>query len=169
MRRKLQLQNTDINPRNSEPGLITRIDEGSMYVKVPLGLGCKTCPNKSACTFSGPERAYRTFRVRRIQGCRVGDRVLVHESGATLAITWLVLVVLPLVLILAGYGLLTCCVQFPYATFVLWVIGVALWIAAMYAANLWVERGVHFRERVQPVTNLRHKSERIEKSRMEGR
>jgi positive regulator of sigma E activity len=153
-----------MNTLSTEPGLIIRIEEGSMYVKVPVGLGCNACPNKSACTFSRPERAYRTFRLRYITGCHVGDRVLVHVPGAALAITALVLIVLPFVFILAGCGLLTCCVRFPHATIILWLVGVALWLAAMYGANLWMEHAVRFRERVRTVAELRRDSARVEGS-----
>lgn len=153
-----------MNPLSTEPGLITRIEEGSMYVKVPVGLGCNVCPNKMSCTFGGPERAYRTFRVHREEGCRVGDRVLVHVPGAVLGVTGFVLVGLPFLLILGGYGVLKCCVQFPYATFVLWVVGITLWLVAMYGANAWIERGIQFRERIEHVADLRPRHERVEDS-----
>jgi positive regulator of sigma E activity len=162
-------RDTTMNMLSTEPGLITRIENGSMYVKVPVGLGCNACPKKTACTFSGPERAYRTFRVHQAKGCIVGDRVLVHVPGVALAVMGLVLIILPVVLILAGYGLLTCCVLFPYATVVLWVVGVALWLASMYGANYWMEHAVQFRERVQTVDELRHESERTRESITEER
>ena len=150
-----------MTPLSTEPGLITRIEKGSMYVKVPVGLGCNVCPNKLSCTFSGPERAYRTFRVHHEEGCRVGDRVLVHVPGAVLGVTGLVFVGLPFLLVLGGYSLLSCCVQFPFAALFLWIIGIALWLAAMYGANAWIERGVQFRERVEPVAELLRRHERI--------
>lgn len=143
-----------MNELSTEPGLITRIEDGWMHVKVPVGLGCNACGNKSLCTFSGPERAYRTFRIKHIAGCEVGDRVLVHLPGSVLAITALVMIALPVAMILAGYGLLVCCLQFPYATLLLWLTGVVLWAAALYGANYWMERGVRFQERVRPVAEL---------------
>ncbi|MFQ6004465.1 MAG: SoxR reducing system RseC family protein [Woeseia sp.] len=143
---------------STDPGLITRIENGWMYVKVPVGLGCNACPTKSACTFSGPDRAYRTFRIRHIAGCQVGDRVLVQVPGRVLGITALVMIVLPVVMILAGYNLLVCCMRFPYATLLLWLIGTALWIAAIYGANYWMEHGIRFQERVWPVAELLHEA-----------
>lgn len=139
---------------STDPGLIIRIENGWMYVKVPVGLGCNACPNKMACTFSGPDRAYRTFRIRHIAGCQVGDRVLVHVPARVLGLTALVMIVLPVVMILAGYKLLACCMQFPYAPLLLWLIGAALWMAALYGANYWIEHGVRFQERVRPVAEL---------------
>jgi len=90
--------------------------------------------------------------------------VLVHMPGTVLDVTGLVFVALPLDLNLSGHGLLTCCTQFPYTTLIHWVVGVALWLAAMYRSNNWIERGARFRERVQPTTVLRQKHERIEES-----
>ncbi len=146
-----------MTPLSTEPGLITRIDDSSMYVKVPVGLGCNACPNKMSCTFSGPERAYRTFRVHREPACRVGDRVLVHVPGAVLGVTGFVFVALPFLMILGGYGLWSCCLQFPYATILLWGVGISMWVAAMYGANIWIEHGVQFRERVEPIDEMRRR------------
>ncbi len=125
-----------------------------MYVKVPVGLGCRACPNKTLCTFSGPDRAYRTFRIRHIEGCRKGDRVLVNVPISVLGVTALVMLGLPIVMILGGHGLLDCCVQFSYATALLWLAGVALWFAAMYGVNHWMEHAARFQERVRPVADL---------------
>jgi len=63
-------------PLSSEPGLITCIEKEWMHVKVPVGNGCAACPNSSKCTFNGPDRAYRSFRIRRTADCQIGDRVL---------------------------------------------------------------------------------------------
>jgi positive regulator of sigma E activity len=139
-----------VNELTTDPGLITRIENDWMFVKVPVGLGCSACANKSACTFSGPKRAYRTFRIRQIAGCQVGDRVLVHVPGAVLGITALVMIALPVALILVGNSLLVCCLKFPYATLLLWLVGAALWMAAMYGANYWIEHGVRFQDRIWP-------------------
>lgn len=136
---------------SADPGLITRIDKGWMYVKVPVGSGCRACAMKSQCTFSGPNSAYRTFRVREVPECRVGDRILVEVPSNVLAVTGLVLVVLPAAMILAGYWLIQCCLQFPYATPLLWLAGIAVWLAAMYSANRWVDRSARFRERITTV------------------
>jgi len=135
-------------------GLITRINDGWMEIKVSLLDKCSACANKSMCTFSGPENAYQTFRVPRVTNCRVGDRVLVQVPGTRLAMTALVMIALPLVLLLSGYALRDCCMRFPYATLLLALIGIALWIAAMYGANRWMERNIRFQERVYPVKDL---------------
>jgi positive regulator of sigma E activity len=143
-----------VSELSSDPGLITRIENGWMHVKVPVGLGCRACPNKTVCTFSGPDRAYRTFRIRHVEGCQTGDRVLVNVPISVLGVTALVMLGLPIVMILGGYGLLDCCVKFPNAMVLLWLAGAVMWLAAMYGANHWMEHSARFRERVQPVAEL---------------
>lgn len=133
-----------------------------MHVKVPVGGGCGGCPNKMSCNFTGPERAYRTFRIPVEEGCRVGDRVLVHVPGAVLGLTGLVLLGLPVVLLLGGYALLECCVRFPTATLLLWVAGIVIWLAAMYGTNKWIERGAQFRERIEKVPTRSSHRKRLE-------
>lgn len=86
--------------------------------------------------------------------------MLVHVPGAVLGVTGLVFVALPFLLILGGYGLLTCCLQFPYAAILLWGIGIPIWVAAMYGANVWIERGVQFQEHVEPVDEMLRRLER---------
>lgn len=141
----------DMIELSENPGLVTRIENGWMHVKVPVGSGCGTCAVKSQCTFSGPNSAYRTFRVRQVPDCSVGDRILVEVPSSVLGVTGLVLVVLPAAMILAGYWLIQCCLQFPYATPLLWLAGITVWLAAMYAANRWVDRSARFREQITTV------------------
>ncbi len=134
-----------------DPGLITSIEAGWMHIKVPVGHGCRACPNKTACTFSGPDRAYRTFRIRYVEGCQIGDRVLVIVPASAIGVAALVMLVLPVLMLFGGYVLLECCMEFPYATVLLWLAGIVLWFAAMYGANYWMEHAARFQERVQPV------------------
>lgn len=135
---------------STNPGLVMRIDKGWMYVKVPVGSGCHACERKSQCTFSGPERGYRTFRVRQVPDCRVGDRILVDVPSSALTVAGIVLVLVPVLMILAGYWLLHAWLRFPYATPLLWLIGLAAWLALMFAVNKWMERSARFNERVTP-------------------
>jgi positive regulator of sigma E activity len=135
---------------SNSPGLITRIDKGWMYVKVPVGSGCHACAGRSQCTFSGPKRAYRTFRIRQAPECRVGDRVLVDVPSGAMAVAGVVFVLVPAAMILAGYWLLDNWLRFPHATTMLWLIGLAAWLATMFAVNRWMERSARFKERVTP-------------------
>ena len=135
---------------STDPGLVTRIDKGWMYVKVPVGSGCRACASKSQCTFSGPARAYRTFRIRQVPECRVGDRSLVNVPSSAFTVAGIVFVVVPVVMILAGYWLLDSWLRFPYATPLLWLTGLMVWLVAMYAVNKWMERSTRFNERVTP-------------------
>lgn len=135
---------------STNPGLVTRIDKGWMYVKVPVGSGCHACVRRSQCTFSGPKRGYRTLRIRQVPECRVGDRILVDVPGAAFAIAGIVFVLVPVVMILAGYWLLNSWLRFPYAMPLLWLTGLTAWLVTMYAVNRWMERSARFNEQVTP-------------------
>ena len=137
-------------PLSTNPGLVIRIDEPWMYVKVPVGSGCRACARQSQCSFSGPERAYRSFRVRRVPDCRVGDRILIDVPGSALTGARIVLVLVPALMILAGYWLLETWLRFPYATPLLWLVGLVAWLVLMFAVNKWMERSARFNERVIP-------------------
>jgi positive regulator of sigma E activity len=136
---------------STDPGLVTRIDKEWMYVKVPVGSGCRACSIKSQCTFSGPARAYRMFRIRQVPECRVGDRILVNVPSSAFTVAGIVFVVIPVVMILAGYWLLNSWLRFPHATPLLWLSGTAVWLALMVAVNKWMERSARFNERVTPL------------------
>ncbi len=119
-----------------------------MDVKVPTGADCAVCPVKSACTFSGPESAYRTHRVALIPGCVVGDRVWVDEPTSVLVVTLLVVVGVPVILLFAGYAINACCVRYPYGVAALWLAGIAVWVIVLYGANLWMARAAPFQVRI---------------------
>lgn len=137
-----------------QPGLITHIDDDGMSVKVPTGADCAACPGKSACTFQGPDSSYRTLRVQHLDGCAVGDRLMVDEPGSVLAVTLMVVVGLPVVLMLGGYALAECCVRFPYATLLLWVSGVALWAGGLVLVNRWMIRAPMFQTTIRRPAEL---------------
>lgn len=136
---------------SNSPGLITRMDRGWMYVKVPVGSGCHACVSKSQCTFSGPKRAYRTFRIRQAPECRVGDRIRVDVPSGAMAVAGIVFVLVPVVMILAGYWLLESWLRFPHSMPLLWLIGISAWLVLLFAVNKWMERSVRFSERVTPL------------------
>lgn len=134
----------------TNPGLITRVDNDWMYVKVPVGSGCRACANRSQCSFSGPARAYRTFRVRQIPDCRVGDRIMVDVPSSALTVAAIVFVLVPVLMILAGYWLLNSWLQFPNAMPLLWILGLSAWMLLLFGVNKWMERSARFKERVTP-------------------
>ena len=89
------------------PGLITRIEGDRMDVKVPTAEDCPACPVKSVCTFEGPASAYRTLHVASRDGYRVGDRVEVEEPISVLGVTFVALVLVPVILLSIGHWLTT--------------------------------------------------------------
>jgi len=129
--------------------LITAIEGDWMFVKVPTGTDCDVCQVKSACTFQGPDAAYRMLRVARVVGCAVGDRVWVEQPASVLGIGLLALAVLPVALVFAGYALSVCCFQFPYANLLLWVIGIAVWLVAIYGTNQWLTHAPRFQTTIR--------------------
>jgi positive regulator of sigma E activity len=138
-------------PLSTNPGLISRIEKGWMHVKVPVGTGCHACARKSQCTFSGPRRAYRTFRVRRLPECQVGDRVLVDILRSALTIAGIVLVIVPVLMIFGGYWLLQTWLRFPDAMPLLWLVGITAWLLLLFAVNKWIERSARFNQQIRPL------------------
>jgi positive regulator of sigma E activity len=136
---------------SNSPGLITRINGDWMYVKVPVGSGCHACARKSQCTFSGPGRAYRTFRIRQAPECRVGDRILVDVPSGAMLVAGIVFILVPVVMMLFGYWALNSWLRFPHATTMLWLIGISAWLTLLFAVNKWMERSVRFTERITPL------------------
>lgn len=132
-----------------QPGMVVRIGGNRMSVKVPTGADCVACHSKMACTFQGPESAYKTLEVPRLADCSVGDRVLVEEPASILLVALVVLLVLPVALLLGGYALAGCCVQFRYAILVLSLGGISLWCLGLYAANRWLSEAKRFQPRVR--------------------
>ena len=80
----------------------------------------------------------------------MGQRVNVDEPPTTLAPAALALVALPLALIVLGRTLLECCVHFRFATATVWLVGIGVWIAALYGTNLWMSRAALFRATIRP-------------------
>jgi positive regulator of sigma E activity len=132
-----------------EPGLITHIDDQGMSVKVRSGVDCAACPGKMACSFQGPDSAYRTLRVQLIDGCAVGDRLMVEEPASVLGVALLLVLALPLTLMLTGYWLAANLLRFPYAALILWLTGIAVWVGALYVANRWMSRSPRFQTAVR--------------------
>ncbi len=122
-----------------------------MVVKVPTGVDCTVCSTKSACTFRGPDSAYRTYRVKREVGYSVGDRVRIDEPGGVLGVALLATVVAPVTLIVTGYVLLDCCVRFRYAIAVFWLVGLLLWTTVLFVANRWMTHAARFQPRIRPI------------------
>ena len=137
------------------PGLITRIDGDRMDVKVPTAEDCPACPIKSVCTFEGPASAYRTLHVASRDGYRVGDRVEVEEPISVLGVTFVALVLVPVILLSIGHWLTT---RFEdtleMASF--WGTSAATWLVVVYLANRWMTRSPRFATRIRRVARLQN-------------
>jgi len=120
-----------------------------MEVKVPTGDDCTVCPVKTACSFEGPKKAYRVFRVQRQNDYAVGDRVEIEEPGSVLAVAALVIIFVPIVLMASGYGLLAWIDIRSQSPVLPWVAGIGIWLVVLFLANRWVSQSRRFQTRVR--------------------
>lgn len=131
------------------PGLITRVDNDWMEVKVPTGDDCTVCPVRTACSFEGPKKAYRIYRVGRQDDYAVGDRVEVEEPASVLTVAFLVIAVVPLILLVLGYELTVWIDAASRSPVLMWLAGIAAWFALLILANRWVSRSPRFQTRIR--------------------
>lgn len=131
------------------PGLITRVDSEWMEVKVPTGEDCTVCPAKSACSFEGPKKAYRVFKVPRQGDYAEGDRVDVEDPPSVLAVAFAAFVVAPVLLLALGFELMTRFDKLAHWPVVVWTAGIVVWLAVIVLANRWVSRATRFQTRIR--------------------
>ena len=130
------------------PGLITRIDGDRMDVKVPTAEDCPACPIKSLCNFDGPADAYRTLHVASRGDYKVDDRVEVEEPILVLGVTFVALVLVPVVLLTIGYWLAAWSGN-TLAMPSLWTAGTATWLVVVYIANRWMIHSPRFETHIR--------------------
>ena len=131
------------------PGLITRIDNEWMEVKVPTGEDCTVCPVKSACSFEGPKKAYRFFQVPRQSDYAEGDRVEVEDPGSVLGVAFVAFVLVPALLLVIGFGLTTHFDSVAQSPILAWTAGILVWLAVIVLANRWISRATRFQTRIR--------------------
>ncbi len=131
-----------------EKGLVTEIRDGLMEVRVPRAEGCSACAARNACTFVGPDSAYRRVRLAHRTGIAVGDLLSLEFSDAARNLSALILFGSP-ILFVAGGVLVAQYVQFAYAEVVAVLAGVVLYGLTLILANRWVSRVRAFQPRVR--------------------
>lgn len=89
-----------------EIGKVTKIDNSWMDIKVPSNNGCDKCGLKSACTFSGPDDAYRHFKVPYQPGVEEGNLVKMEILEAAKNISTLIIFGSPILLFFISYFLI---------------------------------------------------------------
>lgn len=136
-----------------ETGKVTIIENGWMEVKVPTGKGCTFCGGKSACTFSGPDSAYRNFKLPYQSGIQEGTRITLEIRESAQTISALIIFGSPVILFLASYLLINNYFRIPnseiwsvLATFVFYGI-------TLFLSNRWLTRLSMFQPRVIGVEN----------------
>ncbi len=131
------------------PGLITRVGDEWIEVRVPTGEDCSVCPVKSACSFEGPTKAYRVFQVPRQGDYVKGDRVEVEDPPSVLAVAFAVFVVAPVFLLGIGIWLTTRFDDVAQAPILVWTAGIIIWLAVIFLANRWLSRAARFQTRIR--------------------
>ena len=89
-----------------ETGKVASIQGKWMNVKVPTGNGCALCQEKSTCTFSGPDSAYRHFRFPVQPGVQEGNRVTLEIRDTAQNLSAFIIFGSPVILFPASYLLI---------------------------------------------------------------
>jgi positive regulator of sigma E activity len=136
-----------------ETGKVTQIENGWMEVKVPTGNGCALCKGKSACTFRGPDSAYRHFKLPHQPGIQEGNRVSLEIRDAAQNLSAFILFGSPVILFLASYLLINYYFRIPNSE--IWSVAVTavLYGITLFLSNRWLSRLPMFQPRLTGVGN----------------
>ena len=96
-----------------EIGKVTKIEADWMNIKIPVREGCNSCSVKSACSFVGPDSAYRYLKLPQKPGILEGDQVVLETKESVQNISALIVFVLPIFLIIGCYLLAKYFFQIP--------------------------------------------------------
>lgn len=123
-----------------EVGKVERIDRRWIELRVPPSEGCLMCHSKASCSFHGPESAYGHIKIPYQSGIDVGDKVIFETKEAARNISSLVVFGMPILLILAGYFVVTQYFPIPYAE--VWGIlsGIIVYGMLLIGFNKWFSR-----------------------------
>ncbi len=123
-----------------ETGKVIRIENQQATVQMRSSEQCHVCAAKSACSFNGPESAYRYMTVPLQKGIREGDVVSLEYRGRSRIFSALIVFLLPILLILAGYFLTD--YFFRTANSGMWgaIGGFLLSVPVLYGLNRLLER-----------------------------
>jgi len=123
-----------------ETGKIVAIELGRMKVKMPTGEGCEMCGLKKACTYQGPDSAYRFFEVSHVKGAEVGDLATVETNNNAQNISALIVFGSPIILFAITYMLLHGLFHLSYSEIWSTVVTMVLYVVALIYGNRLVDR-----------------------------
>ena len=131
-----------------EVGKVTKIEDGWLHVQIPTGEGCTSCGAKTACSFKGPESAYRSMKIPYRNGITAGNLVKLEIPDWSQNLATLIVFVLPIFLILGSYLLANYYFRIPNSE--IWGIlaGFVLYVAALYFFNRVLSKSPSFSPRV---------------------
>lgn len=131
-----------------EIGKVTKIEEGWMEVKVPTGRGCASCLGKSACTFSGPDSAYRHFKLPYQPGIQEGNQVTLKIREAAQNLSAVIIFGSPIILFPASYLFVHNYLQIPNSEIWSVVVSAILYGITLTLSNRWFSHSPMFQPRV---------------------
>lgn len=135
----------------TEIGKVERINAPWIELKIPVQEGCLMCHSKMSCSFHGPDSAYGHVKIPYQSGIEVGDRVTFETREAAQNISALIIFGLPVLLILAGYFIVTKSLGIPHAE--LWGVlsGIAVYGLLLIGFNKWFSRSPMFLPKIMKV------------------
>jgi len=136
-----------------ETGKVTIIKNGWMEVKVPTGKGCAFCGGKAACTFSGPDSAYRNFKLLYQSGIQEGSRITLEIRESAQTISALIIFGSPIILFLASYLLLNNYFRIPNSEIWSVLVTVVSYGITLFLSNRWLTRLPMFQPRIIGIEN----------------
>lgn len=131
-----------------EVGKVSKIENGWMEVKVPTGNACALCQGKSTCTFSGPDSAYRQFKLPARSDIHEGDRLTLEIRDAAGNLSAFIIFGSPLVLFLACYLLINDYFQLPNGEIWSVIVTAILYGITLILSNRWFSRLPMFQPRI---------------------
>jgi positive regulator of sigma E activity len=131
-----------------EIGKVTIIENGWMEVKVPTGRGCTSCLGKSACTFSGPDSAYRNFKIPFQNGIQEGDRVTLEIRESAQNLSALIIFGSPVILFPVSYLLIDKVFQISNSEIWSVVVTAILYVVTLILSNRWFSQSPTFQPRI---------------------
>ncbi|MFQ5583222.1 MAG: SoxR reducing system RseC family protein, partial [Calditrichia bacterium] len=119
-------------------GKVTKIENDWMYVKVPVSEGCTSCGLKSACTFTGPDSAYRYFKLPIRPDVSEGDRVKLEIRESAQNISALILFGSPILIFIVSYLLISKIFQISHSEVWSVIATIVLYGITLVISNRWL-------------------------------
>ncbi len=131
-----------------EVGKISKVEGNWMTVQLRTGEQCEVCAAKSACSFGGPKSKYRFIHIPVVQGFQEGNLVYLEYPEKSKIIAALIVFLLPILMILAGYAIANQISQIPNSGVFGALGGFFLSIGVLYMMNKLLSKTGYFLPRI---------------------